>query len=200
MSATAPKKVTERDMLDRLNRRYATYNGNGIRFTRAEHVKIATGFDAQRICDYMALDLWTGYGPDRGPKLHGHEVKVSRADWLSELKRPEKAQAFTVYCDYWWLVVSDRSIVKPDELPAGWGLMAPHGQGLRVFVQAERLDVLPMPRSLQATFSRAVTKTTLRLAEEDAAMRFLADRMRLPAADAHEQARARLLEQRLQQA
>ena len=115
----------ERAMLDRLNVRYGMYNANGIRYTRAEHVKISAGHDARRVCDYMAYDLWQGQGrgwdSPGGPKLHGHEVKVSRSDWLAELRDPTKAEAFSRYCDYWWLVVSDKAIVKPGELPEGWG-------------------------------------------------------------------------------
>lgn len=166
-------------MLDRLNMRYGKFNANGIRYTRAEHVKITAGHDAARICDYMAMDLWTGYGIDRGPKLHGHEVKVSRSDWLSELKDPSKAESFAQYCDYWWLVVSDKAIVRPGELPEGWGLMISHGSSVRVAVQATlRRDALPMPRSLQATLTRAVTKTTARLTlTGDGAVRHIIERI-----------------------
>lgn len=164
----------ERAMLDRLNVRYAKYNGNGIRYTRAEHVKITAGHDSRRVCDYMAIDLWTGYGANRGPHLHGHEVKVSRADWLAERRDPEKAESFAQYCDFWWLVVSDRDIVKPGELPEGWGLMVAHGRTVRVVTPAARRDALPMPRDVQATLTRAVTKTTLRLAATDVAMQYLA--------------------------
>ena len=164
ISDDAPARVTERHMLDRLNLRYGKFNGNGIRYTRAEHVKVSTGFEARRICDYMAMDLWTGYGAERGAKLHGHEVKVSRADWLTELRDPTKAEAFRVYCDYWWLVVSAKDIVKPGELPDGWGLMVAHGESVRVVTPAVRnKDVLPMTRSIQATLTRAVTKTAIRL-------------------------------------
>lgn len=164
-------------MLDRLNVRYGKHNGNGIRYTRAEHVKVTSGFDSRRTCDYMAMDLWPGSGINRGPKLHGHEVKVSRSDWLTELRDPTKAEAFARYCDYWWLVVSDKGIVR-DDLPAGWGLMVGHGSALRVAVSPTLRVAEPMPRDLQATFSRAVTKTSIRLAHSgDSAMRFLGRRM-----------------------
>lgn len=154
------EKFTERTMLDRLNNRYGKFNGNGIRYTRAEHVKITPGFDTRRICDYMAIDLWGG----NDVKLHGHEVKVSRSDWLTELKDPSKAESFARYCDYWWLVVSDKAIVKAGELPPGWGLMVASGETVRVAKQADRrLNVEAMPRSLQGTLSRAITKTSVRL-------------------------------------
>lgn len=171
---------TERNMLDRLNRRYGTYNGNGMRFTRAEHVKVTAGHSAGRICDYMAMDLWTGMGLERGPYLHGHEVKVSRSDWLTELKDPSKADAFAVYCDYWWLAVSDGGIVHPGELPEGWGLLVGYGLNVREVVKAtKRTDVLPMPRDLQATFARSVVKTTARLTmSDDGAVRQVFQRMK----------------------
>ncbi|MFJ4168364.1 hypothetical protein ACIPY3_02525 [Paenarthrobacter sp. NPDC089714] len=170
---------TERSMLDRLNQKYSTFGGNGLRYTRAEHVKVSAGHNASRICDYMALDLWPGMGAGSGPKLHGHEVKVSRSDWLTELKDPDKAESFAQYCDYWWLVVADKKIVAPGELPKRWGLMTVHGRGLRVVVHAERQPlVVPMGRDLQATFSRAVTKTAVRLVHgEDLAMKRLRHRM-----------------------
>lgn len=183
MSDDAPAKITERTMLDKLNARYGKFNGNGIRYARAEHVKVSAGFDSRRTCDYMALDLWPGgYGPTAGPKLHGHEVKVSRSDWLTELRDPEKAEAFRRYCDYWWLVVSDKLIVKPGELPDGWGLMVAAGQTIRVVTPAPlNTNVEPMPRHVQATFSRAVTKTTLRLARtRDRAFAELGRSMNLP--------------------
>lgn len=180
------RTLTERDR--RLswrstNVRYGKFNGNGIRYTRAEHVKVASGFNARRICDYMAMDLWTGYGALAGPKLHGHEVKVSRSDWLTELRDPEKAEAFRRYCDFWWLVVSDKGIVKPGELPAGWGLMVAHGRSVRVVTPAPlNKTVEEMTRQIQATFSRAVTKASLRLARhgQDLALEHIAERMNLP--------------------
>lgn len=49
---------------------------------------------------------------DRTPTLIGHEVKVSRADWLHELKQPEKAEAWKRFCHEWYLVVSDAAIVR----------------------------------------------------------------------------------------
>lgn len=185
ISYNAPAKATERDMLDRLNARYGAFNGNGFRYARAEHVRVIAGFNARRTCDYMALDLWPGgLGKSRtGPTLHGHEVKVSRSDWLTELRDPDKAEAFRRYCDFWWLVVSDRSIVKVGELPDGWGLIVASGDSARVAVRAARNGAVePMPRDLQATFARAVTKTTLRLARHghDAAIELAAERMNLP--------------------
>jgi hypothetical protein len=159
VSVESSEKWTERRMLDLLNERYSQMVGNGPRYARAEHVKSEAGFDASRIADFIAMDMW----PSKGLALHGHEVKVSRSDWLCELRDPSKAEAFRPYMDYWWLVVSDRGIVR-DDLPAGWGLMAVSGDRLRVVRPAPRQDPAPLPKSMLACLLRATTKTAQRAA------------------------------------
>jgi len=156
-----PTKWTERMVLDLLNRRYDVRVGNGERYARAEHVRSGAGFDASRTADFIAMDLW----PSKGLRLHGHEVKVSRSDWLTELRDPSKAEEFKRFMDHWWLVVSDRGIVR-DDLPDGWGLMAPDASGrLRVVKSAPKLKAEPMPRTMWAALLRAVGKTAVREAK-----------------------------------
>lgn len=154
-----PSARTEADMLALLRERYRETHGNGARYAFASHVRSHAGFDARRTADFVALDLW----PSKGLALHGHEVKVSRADWLVELKQPEKAQEFIPYMDFWWLVVADRRIVRDGELPIGWGLIAPRGDGLAVVIPASRnASTSPMDRSRVAAFIRAVAKEAAR--------------------------------------
>ena len=174
--------TTEREMLDRLNRRYSTASGNGFRYARAEHVKLTAGHDARRICDYMAMDLWPGYGLDAGPKLHGHEVKCSRSDLLVELRDPEKALSMAQYCDYWWLVVSEPTIIlSMDELPPEWGVMVRRGVGLGIAREATlSRSAVPLPRDVQATLLRSTIKTTVRVADsvhEDRAIKLIRSRL-----------------------
>lgn len=154
---------TERDVLNLLHQRYCQVVGNGPRYAIAEHVRSAAGFDARRTADCIVMDLW----PSKGLAMHGHEIKVSRSDWLTELKDPDKAEAFKPYMDYWWLVVSDRAIVKDGELPADWGLLAPSasraGLGyLQVVKQAKRLHPEPIPKTMVAALLRATAKTAQR--------------------------------------
>ena len=153
-------RTTERDVLNLLAQRYSVVSqGVSVRYAYAEHVRSHAGFDARRTADFIAMDLW----PMKGLHLHGHEVKVSRSDWLTELRDPSKAEEFKRYMDRWWLVVSDRSIVKPGELPDGWGLMAPDKHGnLRVIRPAPILTPEPMPRTMFAALLRAVSKTAHR--------------------------------------
>jgi hypothetical protein len=146
----------ERDVLGLLRQRYTrVVHGNGVRYVYAHHVRSHAGSDARRTADFVAMDLW----PSKGLCLHGHEVKVSRADWLTELKHPEKAGEFLPYMDYWWLVVADARIVRRGELPDGWGLVAPGRNGLVVKRQARRREASPMPKTMPAAFVRAVAKS-----------------------------------------
>lgn len=160
------RKWTEREILDLLHSRYAKVNpGNGPRYVVAEHVRNYCGFAGYRTitplrtADALVVDLW----PSSGHVIHGFEVKVSRSDWLTELKDPEKAEAFKPFCDYWWLVVPDAAIVR-DDLPAGWGLLALTPAGLRARVPAPKnLTRLPMPFEMTAAWLRATAKTARNL-------------------------------------
>jgi hypothetical protein len=97
-----------------------------------------------------------------GYPVHGHEVKVSRSDWLIELKSPDKADAFGRYCDYRWLVVPDQAIVHDGELPAGWGLLVVRSGQLRAAVAARRQDAVSMTRAMNTALVRAIAKTAAR--------------------------------------
>lgn len=142
-------------MLDLLHRRHdRVRNGDARRYAFAEHVASATGW-SDRVADAMVMDLWES----SGQVIHGFEVKCSRSDWLAELRKPWKAGAFIPFVDHWWLVASDPDIVRGD-LPEGWGLMVPTKRGLRVRVRAPKLTPAPMPRTMLASFVRAVAKTS----------------------------------------
>ena len=68
--------------------------------------------------------LYVGFTGTSGRMLIGHEVKASRSDWLSELNKVGKADAWADQCHEWWLVTVP-GVVLEGELPAGWGLMHP---------------------------------------------------------------------------
>ena len=152
-----PPNVREADVIAALKRRYGKISVNGdsrtLRFVGAPHVRLHPGaYGPGRVVDYLAVDTWRS----SRYALHGHEVKVSRSDWLTELRDPDKADAFRRYCRRWWLVVPDTSIVR-DDLPDGWGLMVlgPRG-GVRVAQPAPQLDPEPIPGHLLASFARAI--------------------------------------------
>lgn len=173
---------TERDMLELLHRRYATVSQGARIYAVAEHVPAVTGavISVTRIADFLAQHVhgvhirpdghsarWKRGGYEDGShriQLHGHEVKVSRSDWLAELADPTKAEAWKQFCDRWWLV-APREVVR-DDLPEGWGLLCPSKDGthLRVAWMAPLLDPAPMDRATMAQFLRRVQTTATKRA------------------------------------
>ncbi|WP_235533659.1 MULTISPECIES: hypothetical protein [unclassified Roseateles] len=54
-----------------------------------------------------------------------HEIKVSRADLLGELRRPTKSAAYRALCGQCWFVIK-AGIAEPDEIPAEYGVLIGH--------------------------------------------------------------------------
>jgi hypothetical protein len=94
----------------------------------------ATGMGRRR-ADAIAVNLWES----RGLGIHGFEIKVSRQDWLRELRDPSKAESIQKNCDHWW-VVATKGVVARDELPPTWGLYSVDGRGLTCDVKAPKLE------------------------------------------------------------
>lgn len=88
--------------------------------------------------DAIAMSLF----PSRGLDISGFEIKTDRGDWLRELKNPDKAEWVAKFCDFWWLVIGEEGIAKPEEVPAGWGLY--------VLDKNDNLKVVKKPRKLKA--------------------------------------------------
>lgn len=119
MRAASIPKATERELLQLLERRHAkTGNGGSGEFAFLTHVRNDGGFNASRTFDAVAVSLW----PSRGYAIDVFEVKVSRSDWLRELKDPAKSEAAWAIGDRFWIVAT-AGIVDPAELPHGWGLV-----------------------------------------------------------------------------
>jgi hypothetical protein len=151
---------TEREMLDLLLARYNTERQGTIadRWVRAEHVRSSQDFrETLSIADFIAIDKYAST-----QAIHGHEVKVSRSDWLTELRDLSKAERIKRYCNFWWLVVSDAAIIKDGELPEGWGLIVKSGTKLRAKVKAPELTPAPLPLDFVAGLTSAVQRTAYR--------------------------------------
>lgn len=101
----------------------------------------------------------------------GFEVKVSRPDWLKELKDPSKADAICRYCDRWYLVAASAAIVKAGELPDTWGLIIPHGDGLKVAIEAKQLAPKPFDRGFVAAIMRRACEQSVDKTVVEAAYR-----------------------------
>ena len=98
----------------------------------------------------MAFNMYgsTGY------EILGFEIKVSRADFLSELKDMGKSDEIMSYCDKWYLVVPSAEIVKEGELPKNWGLLVLKDGKLIQKVRAIPTKTTPMPDYFIASILR----------------------------------------------
>ncbi|MFA4080507.1 hypothetical protein ONA92_02175 [Mycobacteroides salmoniphilum] len=101
--------------------------------------------------------IYVGFTSSSGRLLAGHELKISRADWLNELNKPGKADQWADQCHAWWLVVSDPSIVQDGELPPGWGLMSPGKSKTRMSIHtpaAVKADHTPSWDAMRSIVAR----------------------------------------------
>jgi hypothetical protein len=109
--------LTARHMTDLLRRHYLPEN------------RPVAGVFAPEIgspCGKRRADLiWMPATIAGGRGLYGHEIKVSRADLLTELADPTKADPWAQYCSRWWLVIAHPALIKGLDIPAPWGVMAP---------------------------------------------------------------------------
>lgn len=117
-------------------------------------VSNGTGGYHRRTADAIALNCY----PSRGMELHGFEIKVTKQDWLSELRNPKKSVAVQRYCDRWWLVISKSEFVEQGTLPPTWGMMeviCDKKIKLNVVVQAPPLKD---PRQLDRPFVASILR------------------------------------------
>jgi hypothetical protein len=71
-----------------------------------------------------------------------HEVKVSRADLLADIKRQAKGQAYQALAGQCWYVVRP-GLCEPDEVPAAYGLLLAEGERLELVRPAPRRAARP---------------------------------------------------------
>lgn len=115
-----------------------------------------TGAGKRRAADAVAMSLW----PSRGLAIEGIEIKVSRSDWLRELKAPAKAESIAHRCNAWWIATAP-GVIRGD-LPPGWGHMELNQRGeLATVVQAPTTATYdPVDRRFLAAILRGAAKAT----------------------------------------
>lgn len=112
-------KVTTAEMISALYRRYPQSNGRWANVVEFEKI------------DFLSVACWASLKY----AVHGHEIKVSRSDWLRELKQPHKTRSNRPMCDFWWLA-APRGIARAGEIPDGWGFIEWNGYSFRVVKSA----------------------------------------------------------------
>ena len=76
------------------------------------------GVDGSGRIDALAVHCW----PSEGHEIVGYEVKISRGDFLSEIKNPDKRRLAVKMCDEFYFAVP-KGMVKLGEIPEDCGLV-----------------------------------------------------------------------------
>ncbi|QCB46519.1 hypothetical protein [Hydrogenophaga sp. PAMC20947] len=88
-----------------------------------------------------------------------HEIKVSRADLLGDLKKPAKRAAYLGMAGACWYVLGQdakgRSVGAPDEVPVECGVMLVEGDVLKVAREAPRRAVAQLPFHVWMALAKA---------------------------------------------
>lgn len=120
-----------------------------------EEVSDASGHHRSRSLDYMAVGMWNS----RGLAIHGIEQKSWRGDWLKELKNPAKQENHYKFCDYFWLLTTEDSVAKLEEIPPTWGWMQVQGSRIKTMKEAPKLNPIDCTRTFMcAMLRRAASK------------------------------------------
>ena len=148
-----PKPLASAEIGERLATKY-----RGEEWSIFFQVRNSTGYGIQeRYADAIAMGMY----PSKGLKIHGFEFKSDRTDLVRELESVEKSAAIQKYCDFWWLVLGRKDLIKAGELPATWGLIIPYGDGLRAAVAAPELKPCALDRRFVASILRCSKRAIL---------------------------------------
>lgn len=103
----------------------------------------------QRI-DFFAINTW----PSQAGCI-AYEIKVDRGDWLRELKQPRK-RLFAERVAHECYFAAPWGIIRPDEVPEGWGLIVVSPVSTKLTIHATRRVIRRWPlRFLLAVARRA---------------------------------------------
>lgn len=142
------------ELLNKLAKKYPA-----PQYAFLSQVRNQTGYvGAIRTADALALSLW----PSRGNHLIGFELKISRSDWLHELKDPAKAEAIAQYCDMFYLVISDLKVIDIAEVPKTWGILVASNGTVKTLRDAPLLEAKVMDRTFMCGFMRNVNESIAR--------------------------------------
>jgi hypothetical protein len=120
------------------------------------------------------IDLWAlSCATANGMIAHSYEVKVSRSDWLSELKKPLKRRMAMAISNQFWFV-APKGVIKPEEVPHLCGLIEmielTPGQGSGLYanrvLQAEYRDKVRPTWAIVGQMARSFYRTEIELKNE----------------------------------
>lgn len=109
------------------------------------------------------LDVWAiSFWPSDQYCRACYEVKVSRGDWLQELRNPKKRRLGLLMSNEFWLA-TPRGLVKPEELPPEFGLLEVDREGrCHVVKQAPWRETLPPTWAMVSAVARRTQREEMR--------------------------------------
>lgn len=94
--------------------------GRNSKKIAVEELRMGSGYGAAQM---RRIDLWViDPGPATGCRSASYEVKVSRSDFLGEVRQPNKQRSARLFADEFWYVTPE-GLITPDEVPDWAGLM-----------------------------------------------------------------------------
>lgn len=112
-------------------------------------LNIGTGSNGGRWIDFYAMNCY----PSKGNLKVAYEIKASRADFLREMKQPNKRAAAEKLADECYFV-APHGLIAADEIPEGWGLIVMNKGGLRMVKQAKQRRIETLPISFVLSIAR----------------------------------------------
>jgi hypothetical protein len=86
-----------------------------------------------------------------------YEIKISRADFLSEMKNPYKREGAEMFANACYFA-APAGLIKPDELPEPWGLVEINGDFHRMKVKAPTREAADLMPPFVASLCRSLIK------------------------------------------
>ena len=120
---------------------------------------LGTGWSNQQRADGYLLELW----PSKGFEKTAFEYKVSRSDFLSEIKNPQKRQGIKNFADY-FVFVTANGICKKEEIPQDCGWYEYDGSELHIRIRPPKLPSVPNPCW---SFVSSLIRAAARIKEEE---------------------------------
>ncbi len=145
----AKSKITSCDIVKRLHERY-----DSPRYSAFTELRNSNTTNSRRTIDFFAIGNWS-----KTVDSVAVEVKISRSDFQRELDDPSKRELWEKEAMECWFAIP-AGLIKPEEIPEGWGLLEVCGEGLRSKRKA------PQRRVEQ---SKAVMRSMIRRASEEEA-------------------------------
>lgn len=155
-----------RDVLKALHAKHCGGIDPQAQWVFFEELRVGTGWrkpvgevgeDREQRMDAWAMNLW----PSRGFLAIAYEVKVTRADFLHELKRPGKRVAAMSLSNEFYFA-TPAGLVSEYEIPEGCGLIEVHKRRAsslqapwtKIVLKAPRREREPLPETFVASLLR----------------------------------------------